>query len=120
MYTIYCSNQPHAALHLQTLTSGRSFRNFLDECHSSPLTRSLDIASFLIKPVQRICKYPLLIKAIIKSTPANHPDYHILDQALKKIESVVSDVNEGTRQSEGIREMLSIIQAFEPVISHRI
>ena len=32
------------------------------EVRMRPESRSLDLGSFLIKPVQRICKYPLLVK----------------------------------------------------------
>lgn len=45
----------------QNLNS-RPFRKFLDDCSRSPECRNLDLPGFLIKPVQRICKYPLLIK----------------------------------------------------------
>ena len=42
--------------------NGRPFRKFLEDCSRQPQCRNLDLPGFLIKPVQRICKYPLLIK----------------------------------------------------------
>jgi len=35
---------------------------------SLPQSRSLDLESYLIKPVQRVCKYPLLINDLLKTT----------------------------------------------------
>ena len=29
---------------------------------------------FLVKPLQRLCKYPLLIRELLKDTPENHVD----------------------------------------------
>lgn len=61
-----------------------------------------------LKPVQRICKYPLLIKEIIKNTDPQHPDYENLQKALLKIETVVTIVNEGARKAESVHKMLEI------------
>jgi len=72
----------------------------------------LDMCSFLIKPVQRICKYPLLIREILKQTDQKHKDYSNLEQAFDKIEMVVTIVNEATRQAEDVQKMLNIQNLF--------
>lgn len=41
-----------------------------------------DLASVLIKPVQRILKYPLLINELEKATEDAHPDKQLLLQAM--------------------------------------
>lgn len=38
------------------------FASFLQENKMNPRVRGLDLNQFLIKPVQRICKYPLLLR----------------------------------------------------------
>ena len=40
---------------------------------------------YLITPVQRIPRYILLLKDIIKKTPEDHPDYPQLVQAEEKM-----------------------------------
>ncbi len=34
---------------------------------------------YLIKPVQKICKYPLLMKELLRYTPAEHPDHDSIE-----------------------------------------
>jgi len=84
------------------------FANFLEECFVDPRSRNLTLFGFLIKPVQRICKYPLLIKELIKVTPEDHPDYKDLLHAQNQIEKVVSYINEGKRLTEVLQKVVSI------------
>lgn len=47
-----------------------------------------DLASVLIKPVQRILKYPLLINELEKATEDSHPDKQLLLQAMDAMSRV--------------------------------
>ena len=44
------------------------FVAFCKQASSHHECRNLDLNSLLIKPIQRICKYPLLLKEILKNT----------------------------------------------------
>lgn len=44
-----------------------AFANFVKEARSWPECKGLTLESFIIKPVQRICKYPLLLR--VRSPP---------------------------------------------------
>lgn len=73
-YIKFCSNQLDAAALLQRLTeTSTTFRDFVKKCQSYPATKGLPLSSFLIKPMQRITKYPLLISKILDNTPISHP-----------------------------------------------
>ncbi|KAI3640821.1 hypothetical protein MIR68_001699 [Amoeboaphelidium protococcarum] len=74
---------------------------FLQYCSFRPECKNLDIFSFLIKPIQRLCKYPLLLKEILKVTSESHPDYKLLNEAMALVEKVVGEVNERKRFHEG-------------------
>lgn len=41
----------------------------------NPNNSNLDLEDYLIKPVQRLPKYVLLLKLLVKKTEADHPDY---------------------------------------------
>lgn len=62
-YIPYCSNQQSSsAKFMKTLLSKGEVKVFLDDTYRNPVVRQLDLPGFLLKPVQRICKYPLLLK----------------------------------------------------------
>lgn len=72
-YIKFCSNQLDAAALLQRLTeTSVTFKEFVKKCQSYPATKGMPLSSFLIKPMQRITKYPLLISKILENTPPNH------------------------------------------------
>ena len=48
--------------------------SFLSSLENGPEVRGLALHAFLIKPVQRICKYPLLLRDLIRNTDSDHPD----------------------------------------------
>jgi hypothetical protein len=53
----------------QLVSSNKKFVAFLEECLKLAPCRRLELKSFLIKPVQRICKYPLLLRTMVDSCP---------------------------------------------------
>jgi hypothetical protein len=77
--------------------------------------RGLLFTSFLIKPVQRICKYPLFIKDLIKYTPEDHDDYKLLVEAEGKVNEVVLAVNEYKRAMESLQYVLELADAIEGI-----
>ncbi|EGF79810.1 hypothetical protein BATDEDRAFT_89461 [Batrachochytrium dendrobatidis JAM81] len=69
-------------------------------CLMRPECQGMNLASFLLKPIQRICKYPLLLREIKKNTPDDHTDRDGLDKAIFQITGVVDFVNEKRRKVE--------------------
>lgn len=65
-----------------------------------------DLASLLIKPVQRFTKYPLLLSAILDSTPQDHGDYQNLVKAKASMLDAVKLVNEESRKWDVVRAVL--------------
>lgn len=50
--------------------------------------------SFLIKPTQRLCKYPLLIREVIRNSDPNSPDMEEMNKALEASHRNADRVNE--------------------------
>ncbi|KAL1469202.1 hypothetical protein MTO96_004916 [Rhipicephalus appendiculatus] len=63
-------------------------------------TNCFDLPSVLIRPVQRILKYPLLINELDKSTETGHPDKVMLAQAMAKMSDVATSINEFKRRKD--------------------
>ena len=96
MYSIYITKQPAAREHLDSLPKTEALKDYL--AHTQALAQSLshawDLPSLLIKPVQRLMKYPLLLSAIIDETPTTHPDKENLKKARERME----EVTQGAKQ----------------------
>lgn len=61
-----------------------------------------ELPCFLIKPIQRICKYPLLLRELVKYTPEDWPNYQNQVDALEAIKQVTQNVNETQRRVENL------------------
>ncbi|XP_014470507.1 PREDICTED: intersectin-1 isoform X2 [Dinoponera quadriceps] len=100
-YIRFCSCQISAAMYLQCLTeTSQEFVRVAHACQQDPRTKGMPLSSFLIKPMQRITKYPLIISKILEYTPIDHPDRQYLQEALAKSEEFCIQVNEGVREKE--------------------
>ncbi|XP_062619095.1 intersectin-1-like [Saccostrea cucullata] len=100
-YIRFCSCQLNAAALIQRYTENSpEFREIQKKCVQNPKTKGMPLSSFLLKPMQRITKYPLMIQKILQYTPENHPDRQNLEDALAKAEELCNQVNEGVRERE--------------------
>jgi hypothetical protein len=69
MYTFYCSNQETAHQSLEKAKAENpEFKKWLDDVHLNKELNGLRITDYLVKPIQRICKYPLLLRVSLKSS----------------------------------------------------
>ncbi|TPX63017.1 hypothetical protein PhCBS80983_g00047 [Powellomyces hirtus] len=72
------------------------------------------LPSYLIKPVQRVCKYPLLLTELIKFTDADsYPYMSELKDGLAAIKRVTDLVNEEKRQDENRRIKADVFERVE-------
>lgn len=58
---------------------------------------------FLIKPIQRLTKYPLLLSQLLKESDQSWPNYNELHQAYIVSKEVALTINEAQRRSENIQ-----------------
>ncbi|GAA6106537.1 intersectin-2b, partial [Tachysurus ichikawai] len=100
-YILFCSCQLNSAALLQEKTDQEpEFKDFLKKIATDYRCKGMPLSSFLLKPMQRITRYPLHIKNILESTPENHVDHAQLQEAREKAEELCSRVNEGVREKE--------------------
>lgn len=64
--------------------------------------KALTVGDLLIKPIQRVCKYPLLFDELLSYTPvSDDPTVHAeLEQLLQSLQDVVESVNHATQNPE--------------------
>lgn len=75
-------------------------------CHSfsKDITDAWDLDSLLVKPVQRLMKYPLLLQSLQDSTPPTHDDFKDIDIARKGIVDISLRINEKKKRMETLRQ----------------
>ncbi|XP_045852788.1 phosphatidylinositol 3,4,5-trisphosphate-dependent Rac exchanger 2 protein-like [Meles meles] len=74
------------------------------------------LEGYLVTPIQRICKYPLLLKELLKRTPRKHSVYAAVMEALQAMKAVYPNINEAKRQMEKLEvleEWQSHIEGWE-------
>jgi hypothetical protein len=108
-YKAYIARHPTALSHLNSLPQSQALTAYLSRSKilAGSLTHSWDLPSLLVKPVQRLLRYSLLLSAIIAETPDSHPDKENLMQARDMMEDATREVNEETRRREVVKEVLN-------------
>ncbi|KAI0333129.1 hypothetical protein GY45DRAFT_1320068 [Cubamyces sp. BRFM 1775] len=105
VYMDYCINQGSAIKVLQSLRQGNpELAACLQRLRDDPTARNLDLSSYLLVPMQRITRYPLLFKQIIHYTEPGE-DRTQIERAQDMAEKVLNHINETIREQEG-RERL--------------
>jgi hypothetical protein len=74
----------------------------------SPASEGLDIMSLLITPVQRVPRYLLLLRELLRFTPAEHAHRSSLERAIKKIGAIATHINEMQRAFENGSTLLEM------------
>ncbi|KAF9988758.1 hypothetical protein BGZ75_008592 [Mortierella antarctica] len=60
----------------------------------------VDLKDCLIKPIQRICRYPLLLKEILRLTSMDDPEYQHVEQAHEMMREMAQEMDETQRVVE--------------------
>lgn len=109
VYAEYLKNHDAANQKLQVLQKNPKVQIWLKECraYAHDLTSAWDLDSLLVKPVQRILKYPLLLEQLLEATPENHPDYTALDIAVREIKGISMRINEMKRRADIMEQVTS-------------
>lgn len=109
LYKAYITRHPTALAQFQSLPPCAALTSYINQTRQliASHTNAWDIPSLLIKPVQRLLKYPLLLGAIYSETPDTHGDKAALQEAKERIEEVARMVNEGRRRWEVVKAVLN-------------
>ncbi|XP_067447869.1 rho guanine nucleotide exchange factor 16 [Thunnus thynnus] len=108
-YIVYCSNETFQQRTLQKLlTSNTAFKETLKQIEGSSECGGLPMISFLILPMQRVTRLPLLLDTICQKTPDKTAEYFAAVWALHAISKLVTSCNDGARRMERTEQMYTI------------
>jgi hypothetical protein len=104
----YCSRQSAASARLVELQADPSYAAYLNECWGlvKARTHAWNLDSMLIKPVQRITKYPLLFEDLLTCTMPSHADYHAIRSSAESARSLALDIDEAKRRKDVITSVI--------------
>ncbi|RWS25318.1 Myosin-M heavy chain-like protein [Leptotrombidium deliense] len=98
-FETYCVGQGNASVVLSQMEKEKELlRVFLRVSQmENTLLRRMNLSAFLMVPVQRVTKYPLLLNRLYKVTPYQHKDREALRDAQQKVEMHLEHINQQTK-----------------------
>uniref|UniRef100_A0A3P9PCT6 Si:ch73-212j7.3 n=1 Tax=Poecilia reticulata TaxID=8081 RepID=A0A3P9PCT6_POERE len=99
IYTQYCTSYPESVEALTKCMNNKSVAKFFRDRQAS-LKHSLPLGSYLLKPVQRILKYHLLLQEIAKHFGPQKDGYDVVEEALYTMTWVAWYINDMKRKHE--------------------
>ncbi|XP_027263057.1 dynamin-binding protein isoform X6 [Cricetulus griseus] len=107
-YKVYCQNHDEAISLLEIYEKDEKIQKHLQGSLADlkslynewGCTNYINLGSFLIKPVQRIMRYPLLLMELLNCTPESHPDKVPLTNAVLAVKEINVNINEYKRRKD--------------------
>ncbi|MCJ8744376.1 hypothetical protein PDJAM_G00117890 [Pangasius djambal] len=117
-YIHYCLEEESCMEYMRILLKDNElFRIYVTWAETHKQCSRLKLTDMLVKPHQRLTKYPLLLKSILKKT-----DEQVAQEALTRmvtaVEGFINNVDSQMRQQEEKQKLAAIasrIEAYEPV-----
>ncbi|KAK9406651.1 rho guanine nucleotide exchange factor 37 [Crotalus adamanteus] len=102
VYKIYCGDYDQALLLLDIYSKEPRLQKEIMETLTTtvPHTGASNLSFFLVMPVQRITKYPLLLQKIVENTSGTDSAYGALQAAATAMTDVNANINEYKRRKE--------------------
>ena len=106
---LYITHHPAALAHLSILPQTPALIAYHSTTRTlaQQLSNSWDLPSLLIRPVQRLLKYAILLRAIIQETPDSHADKENLRRAKIMVEDMSRIITEARRRREIVKEVFA-------------
>ncbi|XP_026674400.1 protein still life, isoform SIF type 1 isoform X1 [Ceratina calcarata] len=99
LYSSFCASHSKAQKVLHPNEGNQALQEFL-QARNPKQQHSSTLESYLIKPIQRILKYPLLLQQLRNLTDERSEEHQHLIEALKGMEKVAEHINEMQRIHE--------------------
>ncbi|XP_076357298.1 uncharacterized protein LOC143250517 isoform X2 [Tachypleus tridentatus] len=115
IYTQYCTNYPRSVEVLTKLMQNSQTAEIFRE-RQLALRHRLPLGSYLLKPVQRITKYQLLLTNLVKHLDKDGDGYPDIKNAISVMTGLVFHINDMKRRHEDavrVQEIQSLLYEWE-------
>ncbi|XP_036141211.1 uncharacterized protein LOC105833654 isoform X3 [Monomorium pharaonis] len=124
-YTLFLDNWKSARKAIKTTCQAKpAFARFLETMEREHKGK-LGLDQLLIKPVQKIPRYELLIQRLLKHTDPTHPDHELLQAAQKEVHELVVKINctereslEWEQQQTTLREVQALVEGLAGIVTN--
>nr|XP_039258912.1 uncharacterized protein LOC120335475 isoform X1 [Styela clava] len=115
VYTEYCTNYPSSVAAMTSCMRDQNLSQFF-KIQQDKLRHTLPLGSYLLKPVQRVLKYHLLLQELVKHCDKDEEGYQTIQVALQTMTRVARHINEMKRKHEDavhIQEIQSLLTNWQ-------
>jgi hypothetical protein len=114
MYIVYVSNFELSTLKIRELKKkpGSTFAANVQTVFANLGDPSNDLASMLVTPVQRIPRYVMMLKDLLKLTSPQHPDYNNLLKAVKIMTDTTVLVDRKAEDAKNAQKVLEVADSI--------
>jgi len=113
IYVKFCNNYDETSAIIERCKKNEIFNKVLVSFSDSKDLKKLNLQGYLITPVQRLPRYELLLKDLLKHTWLEHPDKQNLQIALDSIRKSIIKVNESKRQDSTKKKLAKFHEKFK-------
>eukprot|EP01080_Neovahlkampfia_damariscottae_P005932 gene5932-9762_t len=114
-YTEYCNKYDISASLIRTLKKdNEKFTEFLTKLERPHKQKGgLPLVSYLIMPVQRVPRYELLLRELLKASDPSLDDYENLEKAIEKVKTTTANMNEKLKVFDNKKKLVIIQQRLD-------
>lgn len=110
LYSSFCACHSRSQKILDPNRGNAALMEFLS-ARNPKQQHSASLASYLIKPIQRVLKYPLLLQEIISNLDKDSNEQDHISEALRGMESVAEHINDMMRVHEEFGDIFDALVA---------
>ncbi|KAJ8106262.1 hypothetical protein OPT61_g9653 [Boeremia exigua] len=105
LYTTYYLNSQNQHAYIKKNQSNPELQGWVVACFEQVenMTQAWDLDSLLVKPAQRLLKYPLLLEQLDQVTDADHPDMADIKKARQEILAISGRINDAKKRADTFR-----------------
>eukprot|EP01087_Luapelamoeba_hula_P013648 TRINITY_DN3901_c1_g2_i1.p1 TRINITY_DN3901_c1_g2~~TRINITY_DN3901_c1_g2_i1.p1 ORF type:complete len:1340 (-),score=272.96 TRINITY_DN3901_c1_g2_i1:102-4121(-) len=114
MYSTYANLYDEALQTVIRCRNIKAFDAFLRRCQQHPECGGLHLEAFMILPIQRVPRYVILLRDLLRRTGTSHPEYQKRCEAVEYLDNICKAVNENKRTAENLKKQmdsLALLQA---------